>query len=502
MSTTATAHAQAPAKSSSSEILSLGAMELAERIRARELSPVEVVEAHIRRIEEVNPTLNALVAERFEAARQEARQAEQALYRGAQLPPLHGVPFTVKEMINLEGMPVTFGSLGRKDYVADQDATAVRRLRDAGAIPLGVTNVPEWGFWFETDNLIYGRTRNPYDPGCTCGGSSGGEAAIIGAGGSPFGVGSDIGGSIRMPAAFCGVFGHKPTAGLVPLTGHYPVYASGPDAEVEKYNPYVVVGPLARSARDLFPLLRIMAGPDGVDPNAEPLELGSIEEVEWSGRRVLVLDDPDIALTTRTTPEVRGAVVWAARALEERGAAVEPLPADTFHDAVELWTAALRSMGEGTLLETAGIDGTRGLLAEWLHTLAHRPQHSLPLLLLGIGELLPVPERRTRRLLADLRQLAARLSRLLGKQGILLMPPHPCVAPRHGRPLLRPFDFAYTAILNVLRLPVTVAPLWQSGGGLPIAIQIAAARGNDHLTIAAAMLLEERYGVPSPALTP
>jgi fatty acid amide hydrolase 2 len=366
----------------------------------------------------------------------------------------------------------------------------VRRLREAGAIPLGVTNVPEWGFWFETDNLIYGRTRNPHDPSRTPGGSSGGEGAIVAAGGAPFGLGSDIGGSIRMPAAFCGVAGHKPSHGLLPLTGHFPVYEVGPDAEIDKRAPHLVAGPIARHATDLMPLLRIMAGPDGVDPNAREIALGEPADVSWSGRRVLVLDHPRIRFAAAADDLMSAAVRAAADRLRELGADVRALPGDVFLDAVDLWGAALRTGSVRSLAETIALERWRDIGAAWLHSLGGRPSVTLPLLLFALGD--RIGRLRLRDLDALMRRLGVLRHRLhddLG-DGVLLMPPHPRVAPRHNSPLLRPFDFAYTAIFNALRLPATVVPVSRDAGGLPVGVQIAAADGNDHVSIAAAVELE------------
>jgi fatty acid amide hydrolase 2 len=195
-----------------STFLQISARKLAALIRSGDASSADVVNAHIARIEEVDGVVNALAADRFDAARREAAAADERLARGDACGPLHGVPFTVKEMIAVAGMPFTFGCRNRRNAVSPADAAVVARLRSAGAIVLGVTNVPEWGMWYETYNHVYGRTNNPHAPAHTAGGSSGGEAAVVGAGGSPFGVGADVGGSIRIPAAFCGVYGHKPTA--------------------------------------------------------------------------------------------------------------------------------------------------------------------------------------------------------------------------------------------------------------------------------------------------
>ncbi|MCZ6463206.1 MAG: amidase, partial [Proteobacteria bacterium] len=224
-------------------LLTSSACELARQIRAGETPSTEVVERHIARIEQVNPALNAVVRDRFEQARLEAKQADDRVLseESSTLPPLLGVPCTIKESIALEGMPNSCGVVARAGVVASQDAPPVARLRAAGAIPLGVTNVPELTAWVATDNRVYGRTNNAYDPARIAGGSSGGEGAIVGAGGSPFGIGTDIGGSIRVPA-FCNcVFGHNTTGGLVHGTGPYPPY-KGNHSRINS------TGPIARRA--------------------------------------------------------------------------------------------------------------------------------------------------------------------------------------------------------------------------------------------------------------
>lgn len=467
-----------------------GALETARRIRDGDVSPVQVVEAHIGRIGEVNPLLNALVADRFDAALLEARAAERAVMNGEELGPLHGVPFTAKELLAAEGMPATFGSVPRRRRIHHADGTAVARLRAAGAILLGVTNVPEWGFWFETDNLVYGRTNNPWDLSRTPGGSSGGEGALLAAGGTALGLGSDIGGSIRMPAAFCGVFGHKPTHGLVPLTGHYPVYAQGPDAALEKTAPFVVVGPMARNVADLTAALRIIAGPDGVDPNAEPIMFGDPSQIQWRGRRVFVLDDPRILLARRAAPDVRAAVQRAAAALQACGAIVEEFPAALFRDAIRLWFASLRTTSRASLAEAMDPDAPVSWWREWARAAAGRRRISLTGLLFLTGEAIgAVGTPRPSKLAERARALAREVETRIG-DGVLLMPVHPVAAPRHGEPLRHPFDYGYTAILNVLRVPVTVAPVGFDARGLPLAVQIVAPRGADDRTLAAASVLE------------
>ena len=240
------------------------AVDLAGAIRSREVSSADVVEAHIERLQRFAWT-NAVVADRFERAREEAAEADERVKSGADdLPPLHGVPCTIKEAISLEGMPNCSGVVARRDFRCRATAPAAQRLIDAGAIPLGVTNISELTLWVETENRVYGRTHNPYDRARSAGGSSGGEGAAVGCGGSPIGLGSDIGGSIRTPAFFNGVFGHKGTPRLVPNSGMFP------EATGESWR-LLATGPLARRAEDLMPVLRAIAGPEDGDSESTPV---------------------------------------------------------------------------------------------------------------------------------------------------------------------------------------------------------------------------------------
>jgi len=248
------------------ELLHAPATRLAARIRTGEVSPVEVLEAHLAHLAAVNPALNALVAERFADARAEARAAEATIRTArdrAGLPPLLGVPCTIKDFLAVRGLAWTAGLHNRADVVADHDATVVTRLRAAGAIVIGKTNVPEGGMWMETANPVHGRTHNPWDLRRTPGGSSGGEAALVAAAASPFGIGSDIAGSIRIPAGMCGVVGHKPSELLVPNTGHW-----GPGAAAAER--MLCTGPIARCVGDAEQVLEIIAGPDGASARPRP----------------------------------------------------------------------------------------------------------------------------------------------------------------------------------------------------------------------------------------
>ena len=209
------------------DIIYASARTMARAIQEKEVSAVELVDAHLARIEEVNPTINAVVQLAAERARAEAAEADAALARGESKGALHGVPFTLKDSIDTEGVITTGGTLGRKNYVPDADATVAARLRAAGGILLGKSNTPELTLAAETDNLVYGRTNNPFDVSRTTGGSSGGAGAIVTCGGAAFDIGSDTGGSVRYPAHFCGIAGLKPNSGRVPRTGHIVSHSMG-----------------------------------------------------------------------------------------------------------------------------------------------------------------------------------------------------------------------------------------------------------------------------------
>src|SRR6202453_852461 len=242
----------------------LPAHSMAELIRQKVLSPLELVNAHLAQIEKLNPKLNAFVEVDVYRVRQAAREAESAVMHGGLLAPLHGVPISIKSSISVAGLRWEAGTRLRQGLVAAQDAPLVARLKNAGAIILGTTNTPELLMSWESDNRLYGRTNNPWDLSRTAGGSSGGEAAAIAAGMSAGGVGSDGGGSIRVPAHFTGICGLKPTPGRIPSTGHYPK-AGGPFALLG------VVGPMARTVADLQILFEVMAGADDGDPCSAPV---------------------------------------------------------------------------------------------------------------------------------------------------------------------------------------------------------------------------------------
>jgi len=471
------------------QLLARSALELADAIRVGEVSSRAVVDAHIALIERRNPQINAIVATRFEQAREEADAADArvaAAADGEALPDFLGVPCTIKESFAVAGMPHTSGSLDREHVVAEHSATAVERLVDAGAIPLGVTNTSELTMWIESQNRVWGRTDNAYDATRTAGGSSGGEGASIGSGFAPIGLGTDIGGSIRLPAFFNGCFGHKPTCCLVPHSGHYPV----PN---ERGSTLFGCGPLTRRAEDLMPFLRATAGPDGIDSTVREVELGDPADVSIEGLRVVISDDATILPVSL---ELRNARIQAARALQAAGADVVRVSLPGVRTVVQPYLNAMRESGALRDILVEGNGGDLPRFGRLLSDVARgRSRYTTPLLITLASENVAkyAPKGFERRAAAAERAIAAEVEDAIG-DGVLLHPPFSRVAPRHGRTIGRPWTLAPMALFNMLGLPVTQVPLGLNERGLPLGVQVAAGRDRDHVAIAVAIELERAFG--------
>ncbi|MFW6049659.1 MAG: amidase [Myxococcota bacterium] len=464
-------------------LLTLSGLEIARRIRAGQLTARQALEVHAEHLVRTNPHLNAVVRDRLDDARREAEEADRRLAREGpdRVPVFHGVPCTIKESFALTGMPNTSGLVARRGVVASEDAPTVARLRAAGAIPLGVTNTSELCMWMESDNRVYGRTNNPYDPSRIVGGSSGGEGAAIGAGISPFGLGSDIGGSIRMPAFFNGVFGHKPSVGLVPNEGQYPI------AENDALR-LLATGPLCRRAEDLWPLLQVLSGPE----LTRRMPDGSPDRVDLAGLRVIDVEDDGRMPVSR---ELRAAQRRAADHLASLGADVRREKVAGLKHALEMWAAVMHEAADTTFRELLG--NGRPVRAGWelLRWVARRSHHTLPTLGLALIEaIMELAPFSNERMLAHRDALRGELLDRMGDAGIVLYPSYPQVAPRHGAPLLPPIRWVYTAAFNVLELPVTQVPLGLGGRGLPLGVQVAAAPDRDDVAVAAALELERAFG--------
>nr|XP_009930569.1 PREDICTED: fatty-acid amide hydrolase 2 [Opisthocomus hoazin] len=358
-------------------------------------------------------------------------------------------------------MPNTSGLVNRRNVIATSDATVVSRLKQAGAIPLGVTNCSELCMWFESSNRVYGRTNTPYDLQRIVGGSSGG---FLGAACSVIGVGSDIGGSIRMPAFFNGVFGHKPTTGVVPNDGQFP-NARGVRTS------FLCTGPMCRYAEDLEPMLRVMAGP-GVN-KLKLNEKVSLEKIKFH----CMDHDGGSIFVSPVDKEILQAQKKVVEHLEsELGVQVQHVAIHKMKYSFQIWSAMMSSKdsdGQEAQLFTELL-GDHGNLVwplwELMKWLVGMSSHTLPAIALGLTEkVMKLSPGVNAKLVSMGKSLREEMEALLGPDGVLLYPSHPTVAPRHHSPICMPFNFAYTAIFNVLGLPVTQCPLGLSSEGLPFA---------------------------------
>jgi Asp-tRNA(Asn)/Glu-tRNA(Gln) amidotransferase A subunit family amidase len=462
-----------------SELTLLSAVTMAEQIRRKKLSPIELVDAHLARIEKLNPRLNAFVEVDAEAARRQARAAEAAVSRNEDLAPLHGVPISVKSSIEVKGLRCEAGTWLRKGLVAENDAPLVSRLRQAGAIILGNTNTPELLMAWETDNLLYGRTNNPWDLSRTSGGSSGGEAAAIAAGLSAGGVGSDGGGSIRVPAHFSGICGLKPTPGRIPATGHYPT-SVGPFALLG------VVGPMARTVADLKVLFEVMQGLDDGDPSAAPVPVRWPRHDDVKKLCIGYFEDDG---RTPVSAETRAAVRAAANALGDAGFKVEPFRPEGLEQARRLWWQFFGIAG-GMLLRPL-IQGHEAdlspILKEFSSWVAAEPSHTAQTLL-------------DTWIMRDVVRM--QIFSQMRDYPILLCPVASLPAFRHGErswnidgQTVRYLDaWSYAEWFNLLGTPAATIPFGRSNEGLPIGVQIVARPWEEELVLAVAAELEAQRG--------
>ncbi|MDA2935393.1 amidase [Acidobacteria bacterium AH-259-D05] len=440
---------------------------LAHAIRMKQVSSEEVVKACLDRVEEVNPKLNAVVQLVVEDALAKAREADAGVARGEFKGPLHGVPMTIKDSLDTAGVISTGGTKGRSAFIPETDATVVSRLKNAGAILIGKTNTPEVTLSFETDNLIYGRTNNPYDVNRTSGGSSGGAAAIVAAGGAPFDIGSDFGGSIRLPAHFCGVAGIKPSAGRVPRTGH--IYPFG-----GMLDSFQQIGPLARYVDDLALLLPIFAGPDWIDPAITPMPLGSPKDVDLAKLRVSFHTDNGVKTPTVQTVEVIRA---AAKALSDENILVEEARPDGIEESMELFL----------LYRADGGTAVRRLLKE-----AGTTEHTLQ----RITEWSPLSAQELDTLVNRWYAFRSSMHSFLQNYDVILSPVNADPALLHGstRSAESLPAFSYTFTYNLTGWPGTVVRGGTSPEGLPIGLQVIAAPGREDVTLAVAKRLETALG--------
>jgi amidase len=470
----------------------LSAQKLAQLIAGREVSAEEVARAHLERIAEVNPQINAIFQVDPERILAEARQADRDLKQGVCRGPLHGVPFTVKDQFETAGIVTTNGCPELADYVPTEDATVVKRLKDAGGILLGKTNVPEMCTLGITDNLVYGQTKNPYDLERTPGGSSGGEAAIIAAAGSPFGLGTDIGDSIRSPSHYCGIAGIKPTSRRVPETGMlgaFPFFMATWNA----------IGPMARHVEDLELVLRVISGPDGADDNTVQAPLLPVSEVPLDQLRVAYFIDDGVAMPGK---ETRESVERVAKELSAAGLTVVQDRPEGFDKTMDVfkWLAVylLKHTTEYWWREYARMAGSEVVRPRYfVNEYAHRWFHYL-------DSHHDWSDANRFRLELELHRFRQRMMEFTRNYDVLLSPVLNEPAKLHTTPeemAKLPVEKFWSEPMgnfcvaqNVTGWPAAVVRAGTSPDGLPIGVHIAAKPWREDVALAVAGVIEQRLG--------
>ncbi len=446
---------------------------LAEKIRSKAMSAFELVSAYSEQIARINPKINAIVVDKRETALQQAKQYDDLLAKGQCLGPLHGIPFTLKDIYNTQGDIVTAGCLGLKDNIAQSDATLVQRLKNAGAILLGKTNTPELENANDTDNLVYGYTSNPYDFEYSAGGSSGGSAAAIASCCSAFDVGSDIGSSLRIPAHYCGIASIRPTVNRIPSTGVYCGLRTG------VMGMFTTEGPLARSVADLHLLLRIIQGPDQQDPRTLALPLYEMESVNLKTCRIAYFFDNGIV---RPNQQTIASLKKASDVLKEAGATVtEALP-------------ACLSRGHEVLLNVLGARAS----AAFSQAITDMQVPASPLLSKLIQYLEPYR--------CDISTFSNRFDawdlfrsdvfQFFQTHDVLLCPVAPGSALNKNTTMWDDqFELAsYTWAISATLLPTVVVRIGTDDNHLPIGTQVIAKLGCEHQALAVAHALEKNLG--------
>jgi amidase len=446
-----------------------------ERLRARELSAVELAERQLGLLQEADARLNAVAAVDGERVLRDAAEADRRRAAGDD-GALLGLPITIKDSLAVAGLPFLSGSVARAGNVSPEDATVVRRVRDAGAIVLAKTTVPEYMWSYETESIPHGRTLNPYDPARTSGGSSGGEAALLATGASMLGIGTDGGGSIRVPSHYCGTAGLRPSARLVPETGVWP-----PSRDTGMLD-MAAVGPMARSVSDLALVLGIIAGGDEVDPFVGPAQVGDHRAVDVSALRVAFYPDDG---AWPATDETRAAIASAADALRDAGASVVEVEPPVLADSVDLFFTMMGADGGARArADLAAANGRHVPQMVWL--LENLREHAL-----SAEQYFDV--------LATWGAFRSRLQQFIGAHDVVLSPVTPGPAPLHG---CRPGDdlevdtylpWANVMAHSIAGVPVAVVPVGRERG-LPLGVHIAGRAFHDHVALAAAAAIEQRIG--------
>jgi len=452
------------------KLLALSGTQQAALIRDGEIQSRDLIAAHIKRIEEVNPALNAVVELLRDQALEEAAAVDRRRASGEPMRPLEGVPFSIKDSIEVANTVCTAGTVGFQNAQPSRsDATLVARLRSAGAIPLARTNLPDLLFSFESDNLLRGRTNNPHDHMRTSGGSSGGEAALIAACGSPFGLGSDAAGSVRVPAHYCGIASLKPTSGRLARTGHVP--AAGGWLEMVWQ-----IGPMARRVEDLWTMMPILLGMDGRDRTVVPMPYDDPAKVPLRDLRIAYFTNNGIV---QAEADTRDLVESAAKALASAVRSVEHCRPPGIEESYDLEMKMIGPDGGDGLrryLRDIGSSRVHPLLDGWLKKLEpYRTDVA------GFAEYW-----------ASLDRFRDRMYAFGQKYDAVLSPVASTPAVPHGSSIDDEVfrGYSYTMTYNLTGWPAAVVPCGRSREGLPIGVQIAANPWREDVVLALARLLE------------
>lgn len=457
----------------------MSACEIVEKIKTKQLSCIEVAEAFIKRIIEVNPKINAIHQFNPERILDEAQQKDKELKDGVKCGRLHGLPISLKDGFFSPGFKCGKGSKRLHELSpTNKAATAVKRLVDEGAIILGITNVPEYLAASETDNILNGRTINPYNKTRVAGGSSGGEAALIATGGSCIGLGSDAIGSVREPAAYCGIAALKPTKGMVPLTGLIPGDGGSLKADLSMY------GPMARQVEDLDLFLSIISGPDYKDPSCAPVPLKSYKDVNVSELKSLYFISDDV---TEPSKDVQQTIEHAIKELAIHLKQPQLVrPPEILKDTYKL------------AYETCYLEGNKGELYDELLERIEQTEFS-PLYDQYLQQVhdCEFSNAELHRRIGQIYKYKRAMFDLIDDADILLLPTTPTTARNHGTAHDELNDFEYTMISSITGWPAASINCGFSSEGLPIGLQICAKPWNDHLVLAYAKKAQEIFGVPN-----
>ncbi|KAI5701575.1 hypothetical protein M8J76_015873 [Diaphorina citri] len=464
------------------ELLLLSATTVAKKIKNKAISCEEVIKIFIHRIEQVNSKINSVVDNRFSEALEEAKLLDKQIALDEidfSQKPFLGVPFTSKNSTASKGLNFSIGLLKRKDVKGTEDAYIVERLKSAGAILLGVTNVPELCLWSETRNMVFGQTNNPYNLSRTVGGSSGGESAIVSACGSPLGLGTDIGGSCRMPGFYCGVYGYKLTTGFINTKGMG--FRSGKEART-----MVSAGPIVKHAEDILPFIKCLVIPEKL----HQLKLDRTHDLKQL--KVFYVEQPGDLKVSPVSGEMIGAIRKCVRALDEiTEVSAEKLEnIKQFEKSYALWRYWMTKEPGNFARDLVNQEGEASWWRETIKIFLGMSDHTLPAIMKLIDMHLPLPKDDWAQEQTD--KLRKKLTDVLADDGVLIFPSCPCPATYHYTTFFRPYNFAYWAIFNVLGFPVVNVPVGLSKDGLPLGVQIVATTNNDKLCIDVANYLEKQ----------